>query len=261
MTIPLRGGEETEDPRLDRIYELDWNSLRFLSGPSTGEPTRAPRSWTYRLESWFNQGSEGACVGFGYAHEAASFPAVVSGLSNGYAREQLYWRFQREDPWEGGAYPGANPFMEGTSVLTGAKVMKDLGYYTEYRWGITAIDVAHHLGYDGPAVMGLNWHSGMFGTDSNGFIHATGRVEGGHCILAVGVKIVWKHWYNKFVSRKWENVDLDRSYILLHNSWGQSWGVNGRAKLTLTDLDLLMQQQGEACFPKRDALVKMAVYR
>lgn len=258
--IQLRGNTETQDRRLDRIYELDWNSLRFLSGPSTGDYSRKPRSYTYRLDVWLDQGQEGACVGFDYGHELAAFPAAVAGLSNAYAREQLYWRFQKEDPWEGGAYPGATPFMEGTSVLTGAKVLKDLGYYTEYRWGITALDVAHHLGYDGPSPLGLNWYTGMFDTDEKGFIRPTGRIEGGHAILAIGVKIAWKHWYNRFVSSTWDNVDLDKSYVILHNSWGQGWGVNGRAKLSLADLDKLMVEQGEACFPKRNSALKQVVY-
>lgn len=252
--IQLRGGAQTEDARLDRVYELDWRSLAFLAGPSAGTTPRKPRGYTHRLDVFLDQGQEGSCVGHGYAHELAATPRVVNGMSHQYAVESIYWPAQKEDPWPGGAYPDADPFEEGTSVLTGAKICKDKGYYLQYNWCMNARDVAEVLGYDGPVVLGLNWYTGMFSPDSDGFLHAVGNIEGGHCICAVGVKIVWKHWYNRLVSQNWENVDMEKSYVLLHNSWGQSWGMGGRAKLSLADLDLLMAQQGEACAPKRSAI-------
>lgn len=263
LHIPLRGEAFTADPRLDRVYELDLRSLNHLIGPrlNTIAPAvqRWPRSYTHRLTLWLDQGAEGACVGFGYGQDLASTPAVVGGVNNSYAR-LLYHLIQREDPWPGGSYVGAEPFYEGTSVLTGAKVLTGLGYYKSYDWGLNARDVAEGIAFSGgPAIMGLDWFEGMFNTDSEGFIKPTGDVMGGHCILAVGVKIVWKTWVNIASSRNWDNVDYERSYILLHNSWGPSWGIAGRAKLSLADLDLLMGRLGEACFPKRNSKVKQVI--
>lgn len=257
MKFALKDGRFTNDKRLDRIYEQDLRSLHYLIGPfrlSDGN-WRKPRSYTYRLLTWLDQGQEGACVGFGICHELAAVPAAVIGVIAAFAR-RLYFAIQREDPWEGGAYPGAQPFYEGTSVLTGMKVAMRLGFYNGYRWALDARQVAEGLGYDGPCILGLPWKRGMFNTDSTGFIHATGPTEGGHCIVAVGVKIVWKSWINRFVSRTWENVDFDKSYIVLHNSWGPQWGEQGKAKLSLTDLDKLMNEQGEAAFPSRNARIR-----
>lgn len=257
--IQLRGKAKTEDARLDRVYELDWRSLSYLAGPSAGTAPRKPRSYTWKLDSFLDQGSEGSCVGHGYAHELAATPVPVAGMTHEYAVQGIYWPAQKEDPWDGGSYPGANPFNEGTSVLTGAKICKDKGYYSQYNWAMNAQDIAEALGYKGPVVLGVDWWTGMFGPDLTGFLHVSGKVEGGHCICAIGVKIVWKSWFNKFISSTWENVDKDKSYVLLHNSWGPDWGMHGRAKLSLSDLDTLMKSAGEACVPVRTSL-KTAAY-
>lgn len=249
--MELKGGYTTSDPLLDRIYELDWRSLDYpVSATLTADQIRYPRSYTWALSQYFDQGREGACVGFGFAHELAAAPIAVEGVTGGWGRE-IYWLAQREDPWPGGAYEGADPFYEGTSVLTGAKVVQDLGHYSGYTWALDAQEIAVGVGYKGPCVLGLRWYEGMSNTDADGFIRPTGSVRGGHCILAVGVKIVWKSWVNRLFSRKWENVDYDRSYVLLHNSWSQTWGMNGRAKLSLRDLDTLLAEEGDACFPVR----------
>lgn len=253
--ITLKDGSTSNDPRLNRIYELDWRSLNFPISQRRGVSIRRPRSYSWSCNTWLNQGSEGACVGFGFSHDLAARPSVVGSLSDSFARS-LYWRVQRDDPWPGGEYPGATPRYGGTSVLTGAKVLTDLGYYLGYDWGLDASDVAGGIGYTGPAILGLDWWTGMFDADENGFIRPTGQVEGGHCIAAIGVRIVWKP---NTLKRSWGDVDYDRSAICLHNSWGKDWGRMGRAWLTLTDLEVLMKAQGEACFPRRNPALRTTV--
>lgn len=251
----LKDGSQVTDPRLGRLYQQDLRSLNFLIRNRI-EPDhprfRKPRSYTWSCLQWLDQLAEGACVGFGFSHEALARPKMVLGIDNQYARE-LYWEIQMEDPWPGGAYPSAEPFYEGTSVLTGAQVMTRRGFYSSYHWALNAKDVAEGIGYTGPCVLGLDWFEGMFDPDSDGFLRPTGFLAGGHCLCAIGVKIVYKRWSGLrfWRTRTWDDVDFDRSYVILHNSWGPSWGDNGRAKLSLTDLDFLMTRQGEACFPQR----------
>lgn len=244
---------EPQAPGLGRVYQQDLRSLNFLvrAAPELTVP-KPPRSYTWGISVWLDQGQEGACVGFGYSHDLAARPAPVAGLSDAFARN-LYHQVQMADPWPGGAYPNASPFYEGTSVLTGAKICTDLGFYAGYTWGIKARDVADGIAYTGPAIMGLTWYEGMFDTDAEGFIRPTGNVSGGHCILAHGVSLKYKKsspvgWFKR---RTWEDVDYEKSYIKLHNSWGRSWGINGECKITLKDLEFLMTQDGEACFPRR----------
>lgn len=253
--IQLPNGQTATDPRLDRIYELDWRSLNYTVGQELlgqSAPVYRPRSFTWQLDEYLDQGREGACVGFAFCHELAARPQEVQGVVNQFARD-VYFDAQRVDQWDGGAYPGAAPFYEGTSILAGAQVLQKRGYYESYHWALSAMETAQGVGYFGPAVIGVNWYTGMFNTDPNGFIHPTGRIEGGHAVLVRAVKIVyksprtWKFWRE----RTWQDVDFDRSYVTIWNSWGPDWGVKGTAKLSLTNLERLIKENGDVCFPKR----------
>jgi hypothetical protein len=253
----LKNGSLTTDPRLDRIYQQDLRSLNHLiRGRIDPEAIEKPRSYTWSCPYWLDQGYEGACVGFGFCHDLLARPQGVLGIDNQYARE-LYWQAQMDDPWPGGAYPSAEPFYEGTSVLTGAQVCKKRGFYSSYSWALNARQVAEGIGYTGPAILGLDWFEGMFEPDEDGFLRPTGDLAGGHCLVAIGVRLVFKRWSGFYFwrTRSWDDVDFDRSYVTVHNSWGQAWGNNGRAKISLTDLDFLMDRYGEACFPQRTSKI------
>lgn len=229
----LRDGTETEDPRLDRLVQFDERSRNF---PIRQVITQViPRGYTWRIDTWLDQGNEGACVGFSMAHELAARPVVVPGMTNQFARESIYWQAQRTDDWEGGAYPGAVPQYEGTSVLAGAKTLKALGYISEYRWAFGVDDVRLALGYKGPVVLGINWYSGMDTVDAQGYGHVSGSIRGGHAIVAYSNSERYKR-------------------VTLHNSWGAAWGgvgvgLPGRMHLSHADLARLLSEDGEACIP------------
>lgn len=233
-TIQLKGGFETNDPRLDRLVEFDERSRSFpIRGALTPQQTAEPRSYTWSCKQYLDQRKQGACVAFAWEHELAARPVVVTygtvETHEKLARER-YWEMQRTDQWPGGSYPGADPVYEGTSVLAGAKVHTQLGTIREYRWAFGIDDLALAIGYKGPAVLGVNWYTGMFDTDADGFIHVTGQVEGGHSILC-----------NAFNAK--------RRIFRVHNSWNQSWGVGGDAYLSWDDMEKLLKNDGEACIP------------
>jgi len=227
MNIQLRNNHTTTDPRLDRLVLFDDRSRAFPIRPRVeGKPLR---SYTWRCLAHLDQGNEGACVGFGITHELIARPAEAPDLDAAYAREQIYWNAQRTDPWPGGAYPGAWPHYEGTSVLAGIKVARNFGWFDSYHWAFGLDDVLLGLAYDGPCVFGLNWYDGMLDSDSQGFITPTGRLRGGHCILG-------------------RALDIADEKVLLHNSWGYLWGENGCAWITFADLEVLLHEDGEAAF-------------
>lgn len=224
----LRDGSKVQDSRLARLPQFDKRSKKFPIRAVIENDT--PRSYTWSCKKWLDQGTEGACVGFSLAHELAARPVIVDKVTPKFARESIYWEAQKIDEWAGGSYPGARPVYEGTSVLSGVKIVQKLGYVPEYRWAFGLEDLILAIGRKGPAVLGINWYENMFDTDAKGYVKVGGEIAGGHAILCNG-------------------VNIKNKYFILHNSWGQDWGVNGEAKISWDDMDRLLNEGGEAVIP------------
>lgn len=207
----------------DRIPSNDPRSAKFPI--RTLLDTTQPRGYTWRIDQTLDQGSEGACVGFAWTHcEVARPKAAKLAVTNETARD-VYHRAQQVDQWE-----GAEPTYSGTSVLAGAKIALENGWISEYRWAYTLKDALAGISRHGPAVLGVDWYEGMFDPDSNGLLHVSGEIAGGHAILATGVSVKNKT-------------------ITLHNSWGPDWGVNGNARLSWDDFEKLIHAAGDVCLP------------
>jgi hypothetical protein len=223
----LRNGRVSNDVRLDRLVQFDERSRNYSISEIKNK--KKLRSYTWLCEDYFDQGKEGECVGYALGHELAARPAEVKGLTDKFLIEKIYWEAQKIDPWEGGSYPEANPKYEGTSILAGVKIVKNLNYIKEYRWAFNIDDVVYGIGHNGPAVFGLNWYDGMFKPDSEGFIKPTGELLGGHAILG-------------------RAIDIKKGFITLRNSWGRNWGIDGDCYLRIEDLEKLLKEYGECCF-------------
>lgn len=211
-----------------------------------------PRNYTWPVSVNLDQGEAGYCVGFSWEHEGAAMPMVLEGASNAGAIELFKLARTKHDtrPLDG------DDTDDGTYVLAGAKASQELGRIGEYRWAFTVQDALIAISRTGPAVLGITWKGDMMETDPNGFIHFSGYDAGGHAILARGVKIVWKAGtmiWGRLGRAWWDHVDLDQSYIVLHNSWGPFWGGTkhglGTAKLSVRDFMLAMADNGECCVP------------
>lgn len=218
--MKLRGGFTTSDPRLDRLPQFDVRSRGFRAIEGIEDKRRRSYSWNKAV--YLDQGQEGACVGFSLAHELAARPVVVPNVTSALATF-IYKEAQKIDPWPGEAY-------SGTSVLAGAQTAKAHGYFSEYRWAFGEDDLALAVGYRGPAVLGVNWYSGMFDTDGDGFIHPTGSIAGGHAILCA-------------------SYSIKKNAYRLDNSWGSDWGAHGSAWISREDMARLLSEDGEAMIP------------
>jgi hypothetical protein len=215
-------------PQLDRLVRFDERSRDYPVRAAL--PPKPPRSYTWRCRQWYDQGQEGACTAFALAHEASARPReTLRALSTSTIRG-WYHDAQRIDPWPGGAYPGANPFYEGSSVLAAAQVGQAAKLFTGYRWCFGLDDVLLTLGYLGPVMLGVNWYEAMLEPTAEGQVRVGGEVAGGHAILARG-------------------VDVKRRRVLLRNSWGRNWGVDGDCWVSFDDLDRLLHEDGEAMVP------------
>jgi hypothetical protein len=224
--ILLRDGTIAQS-NLDRLVNFDSRSKQY---PIRGfTPVKKERSFTWKCDTHLDQGEEGACVGFGITHELMARPAAVPYLDNRYAHTQIYWPAQTIDPWEGGSYPDASPFYEGTSTLAGVKIAQSYGWFDGYRWAFGLTDLILGVGYNGPAVIGVMWYEGMVNADAIGYIHATGKTVGGHCLLC-------------------KAVDVKKQRFTLHNSWGIGWGMNGDCYISFDDMQKLLYEEGEAVF-------------
>lgn len=216
-------------PILDRRPQWDERNDKY---PAIRTVSRweEPRSYTWSVgrsmyqELFLDQGEEGACVGYSFAHELAAKPQIVLEVGADDAKQIYKWA-QKNDPWPGEDY-------SGTSVLAGAKCLVDHKYYKSYAWTKNANELAVVVSRRGPAVLGINWHEDMWKPDGNGFISPSGAVIGGHAILCKG--------YSK-----------SKAAFRLHNSWGKGWGQKGCAWLSLTDMQSLLDADGEACLPLR----------
>lgn len=225
--ITLKDGTTTEDSRLGRLVQFDEQSRQYpIRSLVAAKPLR---SYTWGLNTYLDQGHEGACVGFSLAHELAARPSVVAGV-NALTAQNIYYEAQKTDPWAGGAYPGASPRYEGTSVLAGVKYVQSQGFISEYRWAFSLEDALLAIGYQGPGILGCYWYEGMADTDAKGFIKPTGRILGGHAIIVRGVSVK-----NKTVR--------------LTNSWGKGWGINGDCYMTWDDFAKVLANNGEFCIP------------
>ena len=163
-----------------------------------------------------------------------------------------YHACQRRDIWEGGSYPGAAPFYEGTSVLAGMQEGQARGYWDNYFWvgagsGDVEGDIVETIGWVGTIVFGLPFLRSMFTPRPSGLLEVdwSSGVAGGHCLAENGL------WL-KTQLRGEPNVG---PIAWLPQSWGLEHGVarhgqaGGFVAIRLRDLCDLMEHGGEGAVP------------
>lgn len=238
--------EDYSDRVVDRLVQFDERSRRFAAVEGIED---APlRSYQWRCETYNDQGREGACVGFAWSHEIAAKPVAIA-TDDEWAKK-IYHRAKQIDPWDGEDY-------SGTSVLAGIQAVQEIenrfgnSLVKEYRWAFGIEDTLRVLSHKGPVVLGIAWYESMYRPDSNNFISPTGEIAGGHAILANGLNIVLN---DASKTADYSNIDKEKSFVRLHNSWGRGYGDGGDAFITVEDLNTLLEDDGEVCIPSRRAV-------
>jgi hypothetical protein len=149
-----------------------------------------------------DQGSEGACVGFGWVAWENCAPygqRVQQGNDFGF---QWYNRAKQLDPWPGEDY-------DGTTVRAGARVAKEKLTISSYLWAGSLEEIDAWLLTRGPIVVGSTWYKSMDQVGSDGFmtVDPGSGNRGGHCYLLYGKG--------------------EKGNYLFQNSWGEGYAKDG----------------------------------
>lgn len=191
----------------------------------------------------YDQGVEGACVGFAWSW-------AMSFLNNRfYDARKLYIEAQYIDPWSD------TPPEEGTSVIAGAQVLQQQGHWrfargitfplaafegiAQFYYANTVDEIRYAIFNNIPVVLGVDWHVNFdspewkdygvggkrwwIGKDTNNL----GPVRGGHAICCFGAR------------------DDIEAFVLV-NSWGTNYPV---VNIPYRTIEHLLQRGAEAIIP------------
>lgn len=218
------------DPRLGRHVLHDSRSLQFQVQAEDTAVLKSAR-WLGRIPV-LDQGNLGSCTGNAAVGVLGTEPfwstdpvkAVLS-ESDATLDEQyavaVYSEATVVDPYPG-SYPPNDTGSDGLSV---AKALVKQGKISGYQHA-TSLAAALTALSNSPCIAGTVWKTDMFHPDSDGRIHTTGNVEGGH-------------------EYKLDQLDVENKRIWIQNSWGTSWGIGGRAWMTWDDFGGLLAQRGD----------------
>lgn len=145
------------------------------------------------------------------------------------SEREFYIRCQAIDPWP----ETRDGNDEGTSVRASMQTLVSLGLASSYSWAFSIEPVVMHLLANGPMIVGSEWTIESFTPDRWGYIHFGGTPVGGHAWLLAGC------------DRERLNPDGTKGALRMINSWGRGWGQNGRAWVSMGEMDLLLRN-GEA---------------
>lgn len=209
--------------RLGRHHEWDSRNLRYPAPATTS--TFSPVYWP-SVAPVLDQGDVGGCTGFALAgllgkkiyHD--TLPHLVVDNALGLS---LYHDNTLNDSIPG-TYP---PTDTGSTSLAAGKTAKARGYVSGYShiWAASSLATAIAKG---PVEVGTVWYNSMFEPNSAGLlkVDASSGVAGGHEYVL-------------------DEVTADGRLGFL-NSWGTSFGVQGRFYMQLADFLALLADEGDA---------------
>jgi hypothetical protein len=155
------------------------------------------------------------------------FPSLPPGIDLG---QPLALRFYSEaEQLDGhGAYPPADYGSTGGSACQAAK---NDGCISGYTWAASAAAAADALQH-GPVGFGTYWYSSFDSPPASGIVAIApkAKVRGGH----------------EYLCREYDQA---AGVFWCDNSWGATWGKQGRFGLAGETVDVLLHRQGDCVVP------------
>lgn len=220
---------EPRDPRLGRNVNHDPRSWDYAFKAADLSTLTSVRH-TFHIPT-LNQGDLGSCTGNAAAKCISYLPfwsqpevqAVLSGDADADQRYAvgIYSDATKIDPFEG-TYPPTDTGSDGLSV---AKVLKTRGLISGYEHAFSLSAMLTALA-DHAVIVGTEWRQDMFDPAPDGRQTITGRLAGGHeyCL---------------------DELDVEHERVWMQNSWGEDWGLQGRAYFSWDDMEVLLKASGD----------------
>lgn len=213
---------------LGRIVQHDERSRRFAL-PESDISTLKSVKWT-RYAPVFDQGNLGSCTGNAAVGLIGTSPfydtlMAVNRLPalNENTAVDVYSRATAIDEWPG-QFP---PEDTGSSGLAVAKILKEMQLISEYRHAFS-FNAAITALAQAPVITGVTWYDSFFYPTTAGqcAIGANSSSAGGHEICI-------------------DELDVERQRVWFTNSWGPTWGINGRAWFSWQTWQQLLADSGD----------------
>lgn len=214
------------DPRLGRHVLHDSRSLRFLA------PRKDPATLTSVRHMVhipiLDQGDVGSCTGHAGTAALGSDPfwtGAQSFLTDPHDPHEyavmLYSQATMLDPWPGQWEPDDT----GSDGLSIAKALKARGLISGYQ-AATSLEAALTALAQRVVIVGTSWYSGMYEVAADGRMNVSGATLGGHEFAL-------------------DELDVENERVWMRNSWGESYGLRGRAWMGWEDLRRLLADFGD----------------
>ena len=211
---------------LGRLVEHDPLSRNF-GHEAAKELARKTTLWEHHAPV-LDQGQLGSCTGNGLT-QCLNTDFFAPSRPGRYLDEHdaimLYSKATHLDSFPG-SYPPDDTGSSGNAVC---KAGRALGYLSGWRWTFSWASFLSAIQTQ-PLIVGTAFYAGMENPDHYGFVRPTGGVVGGHEYLCLG-------------------VDFGSNSLTFLNSWGASWGLNGRFHMTFSDYKRLLADHGDVTLP------------
>lgn len=221
---------EPSDPRLGRHVNHDSRSLLYRVQAEDLSTLKSIRHERYIPT--LDQGQLGSCTGnaavgclgtgiFWSTAEVVSVLNPTDAVADEAYAVNVYSAATQLDPYSG-EYPPTDTGSDGLSV---AKVLQKLGLIAGYQHATSFAAALTALSKQ-PVMVGTAWLKDMSTPANDGRLVVSGDEVGGHEYVL-------------------DELDVENQVVWMHNSWSDSWGIEGRAYISWVDLSRLLKAEGD----------------